>query len=98
MEPINTRSLLGRFECAEIGIWRGTRSSVIGSSGGGSITAVAAGDKAEVDHRAEFAIPARVSAAAIFCCWLISVLFMGPRSVERWMTSRGAQDSAAGDS
>ena len=92
--PPNRMILRGRVECSLTETLSGVRSAAIGGSGGGSITPMAARDDAGTDHAAEFVIPARVSAAAIFCCWLMSELFVGPECVERWMTSCVPQHSA----
>lgn len=87
-----------KFECWLLETFWGVQFAAVGVSGSGSITAVAAGDDAGMDRAAEFVIPARVSAAAIFCCWVMSELLLGPESVERWMTSCAPQHSAGEDS
>ena len=51
-------------------------------------------DGVEFDHEAEVAIPARSSAAAIFCCWLISELLIAPGFV---VVRRMIRWAAAGD-
>src|ERR1700751_3038589 len=94
MDPPSINSFRIRLEvCVCIGLSAGEGAERLSREPGGDSCTVMGGDDSGRDQEAEFEIPARTRAAAIFCCWLMSELRTGPGVLVRWMTCW----AAAGD-